>query len=280
MPFNAAWLVLVGAAMLGCCIGFKKFIWFLSIGYGLGILCIGVAMFILALCAGVNLISALPFYLMCLVLVVYGARLGLFLLFREMKNASYKKTLDTVAKTDKKTPIFVSISMWIMNSFLFFAQASGLYYRAFNGKAVDCIKDPVMWVGLVISVIGVVLEAVADAQKSKEKKENPHMAATKGVFKLCRCPNYFGEMLVWTGVLVSAVNVLNTFGEWFVVLLGWVLICYIMINGAQRLEKRHVKNYGTNPEYVAYARKTPIIIPFIPLYNLNTVVYRDETIDK
>lgn len=277
---EATWLILVGAAALGCCIGFKKFLWFLSIGYGLGIMLIGIAQFVLGLVFGVDFISGLPFYLLCVVLIVYGARLGLFLLFRELKNANYKKTLNTVVKEDKKTPIFVSISMWIMNSFLFFSQASGLYYRFFNGKANGSVADPFMWIGLVIAIGGVVLEAVADAQKSAQKKTNPHMAATEGVFKLCRCPNYFGEMLVWTGVFVSAWDVLNTAGQWIVAIIGYVLICYIMINGAQRLEKRHVKNYGTNPEYIAYARKTPIIFPFTHQYNLNTVVYMDETIDK
>ena len=42
-----------------------------------------------------------------------------------------------------------------------------------------------------------------------------------------------------------------------------------MFNGAQRLEKRQLSRYGNNPEYKAYAEKTPIILPLIPIYHLN-----------
>ena len=40
-------------------------------------------------------------------------------------------------------------------------------------------------------------------------------------------------------------------------------------NGAQRLEKRQMARYGENEEYNTYANKTPIIIPFLPIYHLN-----------
>ena len=42
-----------------------------------------------------------------------------------------------------------------------------------------------------------------------------------------------------------------------------------MFNGAQRLEKRQMARYGENKEYNTYADKTPIIIPFLPIYHLN-----------
>ena len=42
-----------------------------------------------------------------------------------------------------------------------------------------------------------------------------------------------------------------------------------MFNGAQRLEKRQLSRYGNNPEYKAYAEKTPIILPLVPIYHLN-----------
>ena len=42
-----------------------------------------------------------------------------------------------------------------------------------------------------------------------------------------------------------------------------------MFNGAQRLEKRQNSRYGKDPAYQAYVNKTPILLPFIPLYHLN-----------
>ena len=45
-------------------------------------------------------------------------------------------------------------------------------------------------------------------------------------------------------------------------------IIYVMFSGARRLEVRQNKNYGNDPEYQAYVKKTPIIFPFVPLYSL------------
>jgi steroid 5-alpha reductase family enzyme len=42
-----------------------------------------------------------------------------------------------------------------------------------------------------------------------------------------------------------------------------------MFNGAQRMEKRQMKQYGDKKEYRDYADKTPIILPFLPIYHLN-----------
>ena len=41
-----------------------------------------------------------------------------------------------------------------------------------------------------------------------------------------------------------------------------------MFNGAQRLEKRQNGRYGNKPEYQDYVKRTPILLPLIPLYHL------------
>ena len=41
-----------------------------------------------------------------------------------------------------------------------------------------------------------------------------------------------------------------------------------MFSGARRLELRQAENYGNDPEFQAYIKKTPIIIPFVPIYSV------------
>jgi hypothetical protein len=41
-----------------------------------------------------------------------------------------------------------------------------------------------------------------------------------------------------------------------------------MFSGARRLEMRQNRTYGDDPEYQAYVKKTPIMIPLIPLYSV------------
>jgi hypothetical protein len=41
-----------------------------------------------------------------------------------------------------------------------------------------------------------------------------------------------------------------------------------MFSGARRLELRQNEVYGTDPEYQAYVKKTPILISFLPIYSV------------
>ncbi|MBR4032984.1 MAG: DUF1295 domain-containing protein [Clostridia bacterium] len=260
--------ILLAVCAVACAVGFYKFVYFLSIGYGFAIAAGGVAVLVMSL---VNP-TATPLWIVLVqtaLFIAYGARLSGFLLVRELKNATFKKTdvaKDTLAKNgEKKMPVFVLATIWVFVSVLYVAQVSPMLFRYDNG-ATDYIV-PV--VGFAISVLGLVLEAIADKQKSAQKKERPDMVATKGLYKICRCPNYLGEITFWTGVFISGITAYKTVGQWICAVLAYIAIVYIMFNGAQRLEKRQMARYGDNEEYNAYANKTPIIIPLLPIYHLN-----------
>ena len=123
-------------------------------------------------------------------------------------------------------------------------------------------------IGIIISVAGLVIESLADIQKSRAKKVNPGRFVDTGLYRIVRCPNYFGEMLFWTGVFVSGFGAVHGVWQWVAVLTGYLGIIYVMFGGARRLEIRQNKSYGKDPEYQAYVKKTPIMIPLIPLYSV------------
>ena len=267
MPWSLLGILLAVCAV-ACAVGFYKFVYFLSIGYGFAVAFGGITILIMYL---INP-SATPLWIVLVqtaLFIAYGARLSGFLLVRELKNATFKKTdiaKETLAKNDeKKMPVFVLVTIWVSVAVLYVAQVSPMLFR-YTNASVDYIVPAV---GFAISVFGLILESVADKQKSAQKKERPDMVATKGLYKMCRCPNYLGEILFWTGVFVSGVTAYKTVGQWITAVLAYICIVYIMFNGAQRLEKRQMKRYGENEEYNTYADKTPIIIPLLPIYHLN-----------
>ena len=267
MPWSLLGILLAVCAVL-CAVGFYKFVYFLSIGYGFAVAGGGIAVLIMALVTG----TEAPLWVLLVqaaLFLVYGVRLSGFLLVREFKNITFKKTdvaKDTLAKNgEKKMPVFVLFAIWVSVAVLYTAQVSPMLFRVTNGTTG--IIAPI--VGFAISVFGIILETVADNQKSAQKKERPDMVATKGLYKMCRCPNYFGEIIFWTGVFVTGFNAYATVGQWITAALAYVCIVYIMFNGAQRLEKRQMERYGDNEEYNTYANKTPIIIPLLPVYHLN-----------
>ena len=117
-------------------------------------------------------------------------------------------------------------------------------------------------------VCGVILEAIADLQKSGAKKKNSRRFVDTGLYRIVRCLNYLGELLLWTGMLLTGTTAIRGILQWVLALLGYALIVWVMFSGARRLEIRQDKNYGNDPEYQKYVRTVPIIIPFVPLYSV------------
>ena len=125
-----------------------------------------------------------------------------------------------------------------------------------------------LWIGLGIMVCGVILEAIADLQKTAAKKKNSSRFVDTGLYRIVRCPNYLGELLLWTGMFLTGTTALKGILQWVLALLGYALIIWVMFSGARRLEIRQDKNYGNDPEYQKYVRTVPIILPFVPLYSV------------
>ena len=200
--------------------------------------------------------------------IIYGYRLGGYILKRELTNAHYKKTLESTGST-KAMPIPVSIMMWAMMSLLYTAQTSSLTYRVINGAKDNFF----VYLGIVIMILAIVGEATADKQKSAAKKLNPKRFCDTGLYKIVRCPNYFSEILFWVGVSVSGIGAVSG-KQWIVVIIALVMITFIMYNSAQRLELRQEKNYGLDKEYQKYSDTTPLIFPFTKQYH-SMKVYRD-----
>ena len=73
--------------------------------------------------------------------------------------------------------------------------------------------------------------------------------------------------LFWVGVFVGGISTYNSPFQWIVAIVALVSIIYVMIGSAKRVDARQLKNYSNNEEYVAYASKTPILFPLVPIYH-------------
>ena len=258
MLFPIEFLWLFAAAMIISSIGFKNYVWFISLGYGFSIAGQGALMLFLysdRLQLGTVVCAAL--------LVVYGLRLGGFLAIREFSGGSYKKNMKGEIKEGSSVPFGVKVSIWITCALLYVAQVAGVFYRMENGT-----KDSLpVFIGAGIMALGLILESAADIQKSNAKKKNPRRFVDTGLYRLVRCPNYLGEMIFWTGTLVAGIGAVSGW-QWLIVAIGYIGIIFVMFSGARRLEIRQNKDYGNDPEYQAYVKRVPIMVPFIPLYSV------------
>lgn len=263
MEFNLAfpqyfWILFAVAALISS-IGFYKFVYFISLGYGFSITGLGLIMIFLYR-DSITLLGVLQ----CALLIFYGCRLGGYLLKRELKSASYRNTMKNEIKSGDDMKLMAKLSIWITCALLYVLQVSPIFYRL-SSLAKD---DFLSYIGLAVMAFGITIESIADYQKSKAKEKNPKRFCDEGLFKVVRCPNYLGEVIFWTGVLLTGAASLQGIMQWICAMTGYLAIVYIMFGGARRLELRQNKNYGNDIEYQEYVRKTPILLPLIPLHSV------------
>ena len=255
-------LVLLAVSLAVSGIGWKYFIYFFSLGYGYGVAALAVAMVIMFWGA-----VSLPTLALCVLLFVFGCRLGTYLLVRERKATAYRKILYDPS-LQKKKPLGVVIIVWLFCAILYVAQVSPVAFRLANTAEGLPVCDLWAWIGAAVMLCGILLEAISDAQKNAAKKRNPKRFVDTGLYRIVRCPNYLGEVVIWTGALLSGIGASMCVWQWVIVAIGYAGILYVMFSGARRLELRQAEVYGNDAEYQAYAKKTPILIPLLPIYSL------------
>jgi steroid 5-alpha reductase family enzyme len=258
--FPAQWWIILLVALVLNSVGFKKYVWFMTIGYGLSIG--GISLCLLVMSITKNQFSG--WYLaLCLLLMIYGFRLACVLLLREKRSTPEKKK--NVGNASKSVSVTGLITMWLLDSVAFFAMMSPVFYRLANGKTG--VNGADTYIGITFVALGIVIEVISEYQKYVQKHENPGLPAMRGIYRYSRCPDYFGEILVWTGVFVSGLKT-NQGAQWLIALIGYASIIYLMANGAKRIEAQQLRYFGNDSRYMEYVSKTPVLIPFLPVYHL------------
>ena len=258
MVFTKELLLILIAILFVCLIGFKKYIYFISIGYGLSISVVGIMMLILFKSNDYSLLIS------SIVLILYGFRLSGFLLYRELKSTNYNKKMKNEISDGSHMTFILKIMLWISCSLLYLFMTSPLIFRFINNIPVNNY----FIIGICITIVGIIIESLSDFQKNKAKKINPKRFCDSGLFKIVRCPNYFGELIIWLGIFITSFNALNSTLQWIIAIIGFLGIIYIMFSGARRLELRQDRTYKDDKEYQKYVKKVPILLPLISLYSV------------
>jgi len=193
-----------------------------------------------------------------LLVVVWAVRLGAYL-FRRILRIKVDHRFDGIREQPLRFARF-----WLLQAItvaVVMLPVSYLLDRdAPPGIGVWSIAGAAVWLA------GLLVEAVADAQKAafKAKDENRGRFVASGLWRYSRHPNYFGEMLVWWGLFVYAVPVLH--GAAFAVVIGPVFITLLLlfVSGIPPLERSAEERYGSDEAYREYKRRTSILVPLPP----------------
>jgi steroid 5-alpha reductase family enzyme len=131
------------------------------------------------------------------------------------------------------------------------------------GKA-GRVFGPAEIAGIVLWIVGFVIEVVSDAQKARFKAEGKGGFISTGLWRYSRHPNYFGEALLWWALFVYVLPVLS--GAGYLTVLGPVFITLLLlfVSGIPLLEKSADAKHGADPAYAEYKRRTSIFVPLPP----------------
>lgn len=122
------------------------------------------------------------------------------------------------------------------------------------------------WVGAAIWAIGFAFEVTADEQKRRFKADpaNDGRFIRSGLWAWSQHPNYFGEITLWSGILVMALPILS--GWSFLAIISPVFVAFLLtrVSGINLLDTIAKKRWGDDPQYREYRRTTPKLIPTPP----------------
>lgn len=186
--------IMLAVAALITTAGFYKFVYFLSTGYAFSIVGLSLAMII-------GFWPTLTFLALILLLFIalYATRLGIFLVIREYKSGAYRVVFDEASSGYANIPFFVKIIIWIFCSVLYVMQVSPVFFRL-HKKLQDFY---VGWLcaGILLVAGGLLIQAIADKQKNRAKKENPKMFCNVDFLKQCVVPTISAKFLSGPGSL-------------------------------------------------------------------------------
>ena len=123
------------------------------------------------------------------------------------------------------------------------------------------VTNAFFYIGLALFILGFSIEVMADMEKSAFKaiQENKDKFITTGLWARSRHPNYFGEIVLWTGIAVISFSSLQ--GLQYLTLISpiFTYLLLVYVSGVRMLEARGDLKWGDDPEYQEYKKRTPVL---------------------
>ena len=156
--------------------------------------------------------------------------------------------------------------IWLSLRKVFLLQGIVLWFASLPVQFAQVLNAPlalgwIAYLGVVIWLVGIVFETVADIQLTRFRKD-PSTRGTvlnTGLWRYSRHPNYFGELCVWWGLFLIACD--NPWG--ILTIIGPILYSYLIVNvtGQATLDKKLARE---RPGYKEYMQSTSGMIPMPP----------------
>jgi len=189
--------------------------------------------------------------------VIWALRLGSFLFIR-VRNYGKDDRFDEV----KVDPLKFLVAWTLQALWVLLSVACALMVIT-NGNSQSL--DGITIIGIFLWFFGFTIEVIADQQKYefRKKPENSDKFISTGLWAWSQHPNYFGEIMLWFGMALIAIPVLE--GLQLLVVISPLFIYLLLTKGSgiPTLEEKAQIRWGNNKDYQLYKESTGLLFPKI-----------------
>jgi len=266
------WTTLLMVCTLPTCLGFWKSEYGVSYGYGLATALSGALLLRQVVGSLSTNVLSMPFLAQAQAfgLFLYGVRLTVFLLYRELRIPKFREDREKIEDRSKsRGGRLKRLPFIIACAFLYLGLAAP---AALSAKAAAAVPTGnymalaaqgglvgLMYVGWAIAALGDAWKTVVKGARGKDA------LVTSGPYAVLRHPNYTGEQLLWTANFLAGVFAL--FGAkglspvpsavWLLVAaLGCFGINFVLMQATGGLEAKQAEDRGDNDEYQQWVSST------------------------
>ena len=189
-----------------------------------------------------------------LLITLWATRLGSFLFMRIHKDGEDKR-FRTIKPS--ATQFFMT---WTLQG-LWVSLCSMCALTAISSDT-GVVMNVLFYIGLGLFLYGFITEVIADKQKTAFRSipENRDKFITTGLWAKSRHPNFFGEIVLWTGIAVMSFSSLTGFQYLTLISPVFTYFLLVYVSGVRMLEARADKKWGDNEEYIRYKTDTPVLM--------------------
>jgi steroid 5-alpha reductase family enzyme len=268
-------------ALVGSSVGFHVYLYFISIGHAMGIflpVLVTLIRYLQQVQARSLSISPSAVFHSVLVLL-WSIRLCSFLLWREY--IAWPALHAKIRRVQVDLP--QKFTCWFLYSVLSVGMMTPCWWRLqwdivqqLTGTVLGWFPRAASLLGMLLQITGLLLESVADYQKSAFKSRNhpPGTWCRAGLWNYSTHPNYAGEWLFWCGTVVAVlptfflrnahISLPARFLPGLLILTGFYVLTVILQGSAQKLDQKHRIKYGSrgpDSEFLDFTRTTGIFGP-------------------
>lgn len=150
------------------------------------------------------------------------------------------------------------IQVFLLQAILMWFIAAPLVAVMLSSRAPMGVLD---YLGVGIAATGLLFEALADVQLARFRMDpgNKGKVMDRGLWRLSRHPNYFGESVLWWGFFLLG---FSASGAWWLVLSPLVVTLLLLkVSGVTLMEDRIEDR---RPTYADYKRRVSAFLPWPP----------------